>query len=249
MNFKRVFFILNFLFITTISGFAQYLTKDTVKIHKTNSLHLAQFILPGALISYGLISLTSDPVRNLDYQIRDNIIGSISYKLDDYLIYAPLAIDIGLSASGIKSRHNIRDKAVIYALSTALNAAMVYPVKSFVARLRPDESDAKSFPSGHTSNAFVGAEYFWQEYKHKSKWLASAGYLMAGTTGYFRVRNNKHWFSDVVAGAGFGILSTKLIYILYPKLSSKIFSDNSKFVVIPLHFDSGYGLGLHIFLE
>jgi membrane-associated phospholipid phosphatase len=30
--------------------------------------------------------------------------------------------------------------------------------------------------------------------------------------------NNKHWFSDVVAGAGIGILSTKFSYLIYPQL-------------------------------
>ena len=68
----------------------------------------------------------------------------------------------------------------------------------------------------------VGAEIFWQEYNHKSKWLASSGYLIAATTGYLRMYNNKHWFSDVVAGAGIGILSTKITYWLLPKIMSKI---------------------------
>jgi len=32
------------------------------------------------------------------------------------------------------------------------------------------------------------------------------------------MQHNRHWFSDIVAGAGIGILSTKLTYWAYPRL-------------------------------
>jgi membrane-associated phospholipid phosphatase len=41
-----------------------------------------------------------------------------------------------------------------------------------------------------------------------------------------RVYNHKHWFSDIVAGAGFGILSTKAAYFLYPLFRNKLFHDD-----------------------
>ncbi|MFI5140418.1 MAG: phosphatase PAP2 family protein, partial [Sphingobacteriales bacterium] len=44
------------------------------------------------------------------------------------------------------------------------------------------------------------------------------GYTFAAATGVFRMYNRDHWFSDVVAGAGFGILSTKAAYLVYPYL-------------------------------
>ena len=222
---------------------------DTSKLSRVPHQNVSPIILPGAMISYGVASLMSDYIREVDNKVQNRFMGAQSNKIDDYLIYAPLAIDISLTAGGFKSKHNIRDKAVIYALSTALNAVFVYPVKSFTSRLRPDMSDTHSFPSGHTSNAFVSAEFFWQEYKHRSKWLASAGYLMAGTTGYYRLKNNKHWLSDVIAGAGIGILSTKLIYAIYPRISDKFFNKNPKFVIIPVNFEAGYGLSCYLFIK
>ena len=39
--------------------------------------------------------------------------------------------------------------------------------------------------------------------------------------------NNRHWFSDVVAGAGFGILSAELGYMLLPVIN-KTFNFNPK---------------------
>ncbi len=228
---------------------AQSQMTDTSKVSEINHLGLSQIILPGAMITYGIVSLVSDQLRQVDFNIQHSFIGSQSSKIDDYLIYAPLALDLGFTAGGIKSRHNVRDKAFLYLLSTALNAVMVYPVKSLTSRQRPDLSNTNSFPSGHTSNAFVGAEYFWQEHKHHSIWIASAGYLMAGTTGYFRIKNNKHWFSDVVAGAGIGIISTKLIYAIYPRISEKIFRKKANFVILPFNFDVGYGLSFHYLMR
>ena len=38
--------------------------------------------------------------------------------------------------------------------------------------------------------------------------------------------NNRHWLTDVAAGAGIGILSTKIAYWLYPFLNSKLFKFN-----------------------
>ncbi len=49
-----------------------------------------------------------------------------------------------------------------------------------------------------------------------------AGYAIATTTGIFRLYNRDHWFSDVVAGAGFGILSTKAAYLIYPYLRNRL---------------------------
>jgi membrane-associated phospholipid phosphatase len=55
-------------------------------------------------------------------------------------------------------------------------------------------------------------------------------------TGVYRMLNDKHWFSDVVAGAGIGILSTEAAYWLYPKINNilsgkiKFFNDDYAFL-------------------
>jgi membrane-associated phospholipid phosphatase len=56
-----------------------------------------------------------------------------------------------------------------------------------------------------------------QEFKDSKPWLPVAGYVMACATGYLRMYNNKHWISDVLAGAGIGIGSTRLAYLIYEK--------------------------------
>jgi membrane-associated phospholipid phosphatase len=41
--------------------------------------------------------------------------------------------------------------------------------------------------------------------------------VVATGTGFFRMYNDRHWLTDVAAGAGIGILCTKTAYWLYPK--------------------------------
>ena len=221
-----------YFFVVNISVYGQYTALDTFNYTKNNLLSVKTLLIPAALTVYGFASLSNESIRQVDFDVRNQINSKKMYKIDDYLIYLPMAADIGLTFGGYKSKHNYKEKAALYFMSTTLNAVLVYPVKALTSRARPDESDLRSFPSGHTSNAFVGAEYFWQEYKTRSKWLAASGYVVAATTGYFRLQNNKHWFSDVLTGAGIGMLSTKVCYWLFPMVK-KIVKPNQYYTVFP----------------
>ena len=88
---------------------------------------------------------------------------------------------------------------------------------------RPDGSTRNSFPSGHTATAFMGAEFLREEYWDVSPWIGISGYVVAAGTGFFRMYNNRHWLTDVLAGAGIGILSTRAAYWLYPTISKTFF--------------------------
>lgn len=67
---------------------------------------------------------------------------------------------------------------------------------------RPD-GNMFSFPSGHTSSAFMGAAFF---HFHFGFGWAILPYLLAALTGYSRVWAEKHWWRDVIAGAVLAIL-------------------------------------------
>lgn len=99
---------------------------------------------------------------------------------------------------------------------------IVYALKLTTNEIRSDNSNANSFPSGHTANAFFGATILAEEYKNQSILYPISGYTVATATGVFRILNNKHWASDVLIGAGFGILSAKVAYVIYPWLKEKI---------------------------
>ena len=130
-------------------------------------------------------------------------------------------------------------------MSNLFMNSIVTPLKHITHEQRPDGSDYYSFPSGHTAEAFLSAEFMWQEYKDVSPWLGASGYLMAAATGYLRMYNNKHWLNDIIAGAGIGIASTKFAYWLYPKFEHKLFKDKmSNTMIMPVYKNGSFGLSM-----
>lgn len=78
-----------------------------------------------------------------------------------------------------------------------------YALKYSVNEQRPN-GGSHSFPSGHTSVAFAGAEFMRKEYGWG--WGVPA-YMAAGFVGWSRVASGNHWSRDVFAGALIGIAS------------------------------------------
>ncbi|MBE7178847.1 MAG: phosphatase PAP2 family protein, partial [Mucilaginibacter polytrichastri] len=123
--------------------------------------------------------------------------------------------------------------------SNALMAGSVFALKHTTHQLRPNYADDLSFPSGHTATAFAAAEFMYQEYADVSPWYGIAGYAMATATGILRVYNNDHWFSNIVAGAGLGILSTKISYLVYPWIKRKFQPDERQSLMIMPAWQNG----------
>ncbi|MCL2737252.1 MAG: phosphatase PAP2 family protein [Alphaproteobacteria bacterium] len=78
-------------------------------------------------------------------------------------------------------------------------------MKQTINAERPDGSDNRSFPSGHTAAAFSGATFIHKRYGWQR---AVVPYMLAGFAGYSRVHANKHYWHDVVAGAAISSLLT-----------------------------------------
>jgi PAP2 superfamily len=223
---------------------------NSLKINLQNKKRLTtkSLLVPGIMIAYGFTAIENDGLQRFNAEIKDEVYTENPHKkvsIDNYLQFAPAAAVYGLNAMGIKGKHNLRDRSMIYLMSNIILTSTVFSVKNISHQLRPDGSAYSSFPSGHTAEAFASAEFMRQEYKDVSPWYGIAGYAMAATTGYLRLYNNKHWFGDVVAGAGIGIVSTKMAYWLYPKIQHKLFKDKPiSTIVIPAYQNGTFGLGL-----
>jgi membrane-associated phospholipid phosphatase len=76
-------------------------------------------------------------------------------------------------------------------------------LKAAVKRERPNGEDDKSFPSGHTSNAFALAAVAERHYGWK---VGVPAYAVASLVAVSRLQRNKHDLSDVVAGAAVGYI-------------------------------------------
>jgi membrane-associated phospholipid phosphatase len=125
------------------------------------------------------------------------------------VLYLPAVYVLGKSAfteTG-KARKRVFGSFLI---TKCLQYGTVYSTKRIVGRVRPDESSKHSLPSGHTAEAFANAEFLRMHMGKDQPWIAVLGYAVAAGTGFLRIYNNRHWFSDVVAGAAIGYGSARL---------------------------------------
>ena len=186
-----------------------------------------KLIIPTALVGYGIAGLGVQSIKNLNLDIRSEITGwgGSKCKIDNLTLFVPAGLAYGLNLAGIKGKHDFLDRSIILATSMLITEGTLQSIKYLAHVERPDGSNFYSFPSNHTAIAFAGAEFLYQEYRDVSVWYGIAGYTVAAGTGFLRMYNNRHWFTDVVAGAGFGIISTKVAYWVFPKIKKRFFKD------------------------
>ncbi len=166
----------------------------------------------------GIIAKGEKEAFRQDYKnspAKTRLVTEFKTKIDDYLQFFSPAMTLGLKVGGVEGRSDWQRLGVSAALSYGIMAGFVNGIKYTATEMRPDGSTANSWPSGHTATAFVGATILHKEYGlTKSPWYSVVGYGAATATGIMRVLNNRHWVSDVLSGAGIGIMSGELGYML-----------------------------------
>ncbi|OXA74902.1 PAP2 superfamily protein [Flavobacterium aquidurense] len=150
-------------------------------------------------------------------ETRNRYIPTFDNHYDNYLQYVPAASVYALNLAGVKGRNNLKRASISYAASIGIMAILVNSIKYTAKVERPDGSNNNSFPSGHSANAFMNATFLHKEYGELSPMYSISGYTMSTFTALGRELNNRHWISDVLAGAGIGILSTQLAYFFVDK--------------------------------
>ncbi|HSH19604.1 MAG TPA: phosphatase PAP2 family protein, partial [Draconibacterium sp.] len=171
------------------------------------------FIAPTLLLATGTaLHFSTDVKENFQDWVQYNF--AYSGSIDDYLQYVPGAAVYALNLFGVKGKNNFGNRTAIVIKSLLINDLLVSNLKSWVDSKRPN-GEPRSFPSGHTSTAFVLAQFMHHEFGDRSIWYSIGAYSCATTVGLMRVTKDAHWISDVIAGAGFGMLSTELIYLTH----------------------------------
>ena len=154
-----------------------------------------------------------DPQGNQRHNTQ--LLTNFKTGIDDYSQFFGPVMVAGLKLGGVEGRSDWPRLMASAAMSYGIMAGLVNTIKYTAKEMRPDGSTANSWPSGHTATAFVGATMLHKEYGlTRSPWYSVAGYAVATATGVMRVLNNRHWVSDVMSGAGIGIMSTELGYAL-----------------------------------
>ena len=150
-----------------------------------------------------------------EFHPNTRLITNFKSSIDNYTQYFGPAAVVGLKLAGLEGRSDWPRLLTSTAISYGIMAALVNTIKYTAKEMRPDGTSRNSWPSGHTATSFVGATLLHKEYGlTRSPWFSVAGYSIATATGVMRILNNRHWISDVLSGAGIGIMSTELGYFL-----------------------------------
>lgn len=213
-----------------------------IKLIKNHTVHphwIKGNLIPATLVMAGALTLLPESYclvskYNLTVSVQKLFPETQSY-IDDYLRFAPLAAVYGLKAMGVRSRSDLINQLVITAKSELLMGVIVGGIKTWLPEYT---SKGYTMPSGHTAEAFVSAAILDMEYRDISPWISVSGYLVATTTGVYRILNHTHWISDVLVGAGIGIFATKAVYYTHRYHWGK----KRNVVILPAIYKNGGGI-------
>lgn len=187
--------------------------------------------LAGVLATTGLALATDQHIRDFLNDPHDRLgrtVSDVGNGLGDFAIVYPslFALSVGTKLLHKRGAYGVSSRAL---KSTLLAGGAAMALKAVLGRDRPaDSSDDpyqfhlfrfkdNSFPSGHTAVAFALATSLARE--TPDKWTDAAFFTVATVTAYARMHDDRHWASDVVFGAGIGILSARFVHRFQAKLA------------------------------
>jgi membrane-associated phospholipid phosphatase len=148
-------------------------------------------------------------VAPFDHDIRDHVgigessaIGKVGSVLGGPALVFPT---VGSLLIWGQYSENNRFHSFTYSLAQAavINEGLVDGLKYTIRRTRPDKSENISFPSGHAATSFMIASVVQRYYGWKAGII---GYSAATFIAFSRIREDKHWASDVTAGVTLGYI-------------------------------------------
>lgn len=136
--------------------------------------------------------------------------------------------------------------------SVLISSAITGGLKYVTGRERPNKAESqfqfdgpgngfnRAFPSGHATAAFALASSVSEIYGDDYPWVPWVLYPFATGTALSRIDRNKHWASDVFAGAAIGYFVGKVVTRLNPfleerKLSIRPFGNAEEFGTTIVH--------------
>lgn len=216
---------------------------------KKDKLAYKQLIAPAALITAGTLLLNTKLNEDLQSNAQKLFSEDFHTTADNYLQFVPVAqIYLG-KTFGFKPKNDFQHQTYNIVLANLIMGTVVLTLKNSTNQERPDQSDNLSFPSGHTANAFTNAALLYYEYKDSNMWYASSGFLFATATGILRIANNKHYTSDVLAGAGIGLVAGAIVSYWNPFKSMTIGEKKKSTAFVYPKIGKQIGMGIFVQLN
>jgi undecaprenyl-diphosphatase len=170
-----------------------------------------------------------DLLKNIN-QNRNHLLDSFFNLLSDTVAWMAYGVPICLlTISLVKKKKAIKDNALYLGAASIIAALISTAIKHAVNRVRPfitypfiqklSAGGSPSFPSGHTTDAFVLATALSCAYP---KWYVIVpAYLWALAVGYSRMYLGVHYPSDVLAGVVIGTIIAIFCFMAKKRIKKK----------------------------
>lgn len=205
--------------------FKKYWTDTKAIVTSPSRWDQRDWIKLGVLVS-GTAGLTliDQPIADFFQSHKNNTESYISRNvLEHFGAEHSFIVMSGIFVYGAFKHDNRCVSTALLALESFTLASLMTRIpKTLVGRQRPDNWEGNgpyeingpftgnSFPSGHTTASFAVASVIATQFR-ESKWIPVTAYSVATLAGLSRIYDNKHWLSDVVAGAAVGTLVGNLV--------------------------------------
>lgn len=193
------------------------------------------------------LSFADEPVQQAALKLRNRNTGinNVSKYVTNFGAGYGVITLAGLGMYALVFKNEKLKTTTLLATQSCITATAVTSVLKFMTgRTRPsyynvnEEAEPKflgpfskanvkkistSFPSGHTTVAFAAATVFASEYRDKPM-IPIIAYSAASLIGASRITENKHWVTDVFAGAAVGFITGKQVvnnYRRYLKIKNE----------------------------
>lgn len=197
---------------------------------------MRQQVLPLSLITAGALMNIGEFKYNVQEKIPETDTG-----IDDWFQYVPMGQMYLADIFGGRSENSWIDQTKYLLVSQVIMEVTVKSLKAITGVTRPDGTP-NSYPSGHTTQAFVSATLLWKEYRTSAPLYAISGYGFAVATAVLRMTNYRHWLPDVVTGAGLGIFIVNVVYLFEPFKGWQPFGNSSGVEVYPVAGPASAGM-------
>jgi membrane-associated phospholipid phosphatase len=195
--------------------------------------NLSPFLI-GTFASVGAAAADQGVKRGLQGQAPG--LSQAASTAGNFSVMAPATL--GLFLAG-RFSHDSGFRAFSYDAGQAVVVTGVYTgiLKKAVQRERPDGSNSLSFPSGHSSTAFTLATVANSHYGWK---VGVPAYVAASAIALSRISNDKHYLTDVVAGATIGVISARTVV----RVNGETRGRQRRFALGPITDPQGGGVGV-----
>ena len=133
-------------------------------------------------------------------------------RTGDYLLYGLIGVSAGYAVyDWYQGDDGVAAEVLIE--TAVISSLLVKSIKNLTGRQRPAGILESSFPSGHSTSAFVAATFIARRVADETDtaW-GYLGYVPAGLVALSRVESRSHFPTDVVVGALIGTVFTNIFY-------------------------------------